>query len=634
LRDEEKQRVEERVALAERSTHVVEKLTERLMETDRKRSEEAIKAQEKHSGFMLNTLTTVFSQQQESSRQQADRMREMDQFRMQQDREFFERQRQEVEAQRMRERDEAERRRMAEKEEWERRRDEERERMTAEQRRWEADARRREEEAERRRSAEKEENQLRLERERLELEMRRDQLRAEREQAKQELEERRLREQQEFERKMTAERDERERRERADRERWERERAEAERKREDERREWERREQLRREEMQRESDRRREEMQRENERRREEMQLQMKQMEMTAQRDREHAERMLEMARIEREAQRDAALQREKQEREAREQAERERQRQHDMALKEMEMAKERDREHQERMMQLAKIQQGGGLGNITEMLGMDTADVLAKIFGGGESKESGWADAIPKVLGSIAEIGKVALSGPPRGQTNEHGRRQVAGRKERQIAIQTPEGVRMIPASQFAELQAKMAQAQGIPMPVGDFDPGTMTFVPPPGEPPADAQETRSAAAAPAAEAEESKPETPYAQALQVDPMRRAKEAGLPLKDQRTARKAIRALGDKLAKSPEDEWFGIVAEAITKELAIYHYIAAVSVYVALAEAKIEPDLADRIVRALQESDMIPDSVPYTEADYARIKAEAEAQGGAEQEEA
>jgi hypothetical protein len=642
LRVEDKQRVEERVSLAERSAETVQKMTERLMESDRHRSEEAIKAQKEHSGFMLNTLTTVFGQQQEASRQQSDRMREMDQFRMQQDREFFERQRQEMEMQRSRERDESERRRASEREEferrrrqegeeWQRRREEERERLGSEARRLEMEAQRREQEMERKRQQEKDEMNLRLEREKLEMETRREAMREERERWRQELEERRRREQQEFERKMALEREERERRERADRERWQRESQEAERKREEERREWERREALRREEMT-----------REGERRREEMALQMKQMEMNAQRDREHAERMSEQGRMERESQREAQLAREKQEREAREAVERDRQRQHEMAMREMEMAKERDREHQERMMQLSKLQQGGGLGGITEMLGMDTADVLAKIFGASEGGEdSGWADAIPKVLGSIAEIGKVALSNQAaaKGGTQQHGRKQVGARKERQIAIQTPEGIRMIPASELARLQSSMTQ--GVPVPAAVQQPGvdlpTAPFIPP-GAEAFDAEfEEAPARRQQVEEAEdnfrEAMAESPemsaYVAGTEVNTLRRAKEAGIKLPDQRKARRAIRKLADKLEKANEDEWFGLTAEAITKDLVIYHYIEAVSVYAALAEAKVPSTLAVRIVKALKESGMIPDSVPYTEEDWQRLQ-EAQPEGSSE----
>jgi hypothetical protein len=595
LRDEEKQRVEERVSMAERSATVVQQMTERLMQSDRMRSEEAIKSQKEHSGFMMNTLTQVFTQQQEAARQQADRMREVDQGRMAQDREFFERQRQEMEIRRAAERDEHERRRRQEVEDWQRRRDEDRERMAAEQRRLETEAQRRESDAERRRQQDKDEMELRLQREKMELESRREQLRAEREAARAEMEDRRRREQQEFERKLALEREERERRERADRERWQQEQAAAERRREEERREWERRESMRREEMQREA-----------ERRREETQLQMKQMEMNAQRDREHSERMAEMARLEREAQRETQLAREKSEREARESAERERQRQYELQKFEMEQSKERDREHQERMMQLSSMnnQSSGGLSGLTEMLGMETPELLGKIFG--KEDEKGWASAIPKVLGSIAEIGKVALTAPPGGGAPvEHGRRQIPG-AEPQVAIQTPEGVKMVPASELQRLQASLPATSFIPGEPGMAEPVLAEGQEIP-------QELREAAARQA----EAAAVHPVDEAREVNTLRRAKAAGMALADQRKARKAIRKLVEDLKKAPEDDWFGLVAAAITEEINVYHYINAVSVYAALAEVRADAGLADRIVKALKESGMIPEDLPYTEADYA-----------------
>ena len=121
----------------------------------------------------------------------------------------------------------------------------------------------------------------------------------------------------------------------------------------------------------------------------------------------------MEMARLEREAQREAAQARERAEAEARQLAEAERQRQHALTMREMEISKERDREHAERMVQMTKNQQSGGLGQIGEVLGMDTPELLQRIFGGGgDDKGGGWADAVPKILGSMADVGKAVLAG------------------------------------------------------------------------------------------------------------------------------------------------------------------------------------------------------------------------------
>ena len=595
LREEEKARAEERVALAQRASDTTEKMMERLMHSDRSRSEEAMKAQKQHSDLLMTTLTTVFSQQQEASRSQSDRMREQDAVRLQQDREYFERQRQE-----------SEERRRLEREEYERKREHEREQAKLEAQKREAEL------------------ALRLEREKLEMESKREEMRQERERQRQEAEERRQREVMEFERKMQLEREERERRERSDRDRWEREKLEAERKRDEERREWERREQLRREEMSREADRRREEMQ-----------IQMKQMEVNAQRDREHAERMSEMARLEREAQREAALQREKTEREAREQAERDRQRQFELQKFEMEQAKERDREHAERMLQMSKMQQSGGLSGLTDMLGMETPELLGRIFGGGDDDGGSWTDAIPKVLGGLGELGKAVMAGQAAQQ-----QQAVAGGRvprpdaQQRIPIQTPQGVKMITVDQLRELRARqeaMSQ-QALPVPVPAFAPS--------GEDEMQAMPTEEAAepgvVLDTQEVEEAAPDVSaaYAEAVEVQTTTLAKAAGLSLKDMRAARKALRSLAQKIGKAEEEEWEGLITAALISETRIFNYIQAVSAYAAFAETKADPELVEQVIAALQKSDLVPDgSIPYTQADLKEQQAaEAEGQSAGETE--
>ena len=650
LREEERRRSEERISMAERTANVVQTMTEKMMATDRIRSEEALKSQEKQSSFVMNTLTSVFQQQQEAARIQAERLREADMLRMQQDREFYERQRMEAEAQRQRERDEFERKRLAEAAEWERRQQQERSRLEDERARLEAqrrfeleqaraeadrkekelerrreieraeiearmeqvrmEAERREKELERKRELEKSELQIRLDRDRMELEARREAMKAEQERYRLEMEEKRRAEAAEFERKMKLEQEERDRRERMDRERWEREKLAAEQRREDERREWERREALRREEMQREADRRREETQ-----------MQMKQMEMTAQRDREHAERMLEMARIEREAQREAQLQREKQEREAREAAERDRQRQHDMALKELEVAKERDREHQERMLQLQKLQMGGGLGSITETLGLNTADVLEKIFGRGEEpKEGGWAESVPKVLGTIAEMAQTAMRLQAQKQTEAPRPRLPS--TERMIPVQTPSGTLMVPAS---ELSRMMAGGRVEDLPQHPTVPAHHAHPPAP-EPRGSQQAPVKEEVVPSASPDEA-PASPtpavpedYLAVEGIDPVKRAKDAGIPPIKQRPIRKALRELVQKLNTSPEEDWTPLAVEALTRVPQVLDYLKAVTVSVALVEAGASPDLFARVTAALKASGIVPDDIPYNEPDLLRLQ--------------
>jgi hypothetical protein len=456
---------------------------------------------------------------------------------------------------------------------------------------------RKEKEIDARRELEREEARMRLEREKMEFEQRREELRQERNRMRQEAEDRRQREQQEFDRKLQLEREERERRERADRERWEREKIEYERKREEERRAWDRRE----------------------ERRREEMQVQMKQMEMNAQRDREHSERMAEMARIEREAQREAALQREKTEREARESSERERQRQFDLQKFEMEQAKERDREHAERMLQLSKAQSTGGLGNIGEMLGMETPELLGRLFGSDE--DSGWADAIPKMLGSLGEIGKAVVAGQQAGAQNVHGRVPRTDTQQR-IPIQTPQGVRMITVDELRELQAQQAamSAQSAPpaMPV-PVEPG-VTRVSADAFAPTAVPEPASGGFP--SMADTSTPSHIEA-AVNVDTSARAKASGMKLKEMRDARKGLRNLAGQLAKAPESEWEGVIAASLMSEPSILGYIVAVTAYAAFVETKADPELIERVVAAMRRSELVPDGmIPYTEADLAAMQAE------------
>jgi len=563
LRAEEKIRAEERVATAERSANVVQTMTEKLMHSDRLRSDEAMKSQKEHGSVLMGTMTTVFQQQQEAQRQQAERMRQEDTRRQAQDREFYERQRQETES-----------RRMQEKEDWERKRDEDRQRMRMEQ---EARDAQRKYELEQLRI----ESERKRDEERQRLERDRERIREERDRGKQEMEERRL----------------------ADAREWEKRREDEARKREQERQDWERRESLRRDEMSREQDKRREEML-----------LQTKGMEMTAQKDREHSERMMEMARLERETQREAQAAREKMERDSRDMQDRERQRSHDMAVREMEMAKERDREHQERMMKLSS----GGMDGLKGMLGMETPELLAKIFGNGEDGEGGgWADAIPKVLGSLAEIGKVALTAQAE-QAAATETPRLAAPAEKQVAIQTPEGVKMVPVSVLQQAQREMAESRSSLPPVATGA-GTLPLPDFPMRPPEHQESLVLDAKAVEVAQEEEIEVTPYKAAKEVKCLARAKEHGISLSDQRKARKAARKLVEKARKAPKEEWQDITTSIVMETFEIYEYIKFVTVYAALAEAGAEEKLANEVVEALKESGMIPAEVPYTEADYQRI---------------
>lgn len=656
LRAEEKARTEERMNMAARSADVVQQMTERLMAADRSRATEQLAGQKEQANMLMSTLTTVFQQQQEAARQQAERLREADMSRLTMDREFFERQRQQQELTRDRERQDYEQRQSQERNrlEMEAKRMQEQRNFELEQLRIEGQ--RREGENERKRQQEKEELALRLERERMEMERQRQQMAEERERWRAELEEKRRGESQEWERKRQMEREEAERRrqierddgerkEREYRERMDRERMEwqqrleqqkaeiesrrlsEERRAREEREAWERRMQLEKQDNERREQVRREELQREADRRREETLMQVKQMEMQAQRDREHQEKMMEMGRLEREAQRDAQLSREKAEAEQRALSEAERQRQHTLTLKEMDLSKERDREHQERMMQMSKIQQGGGFGQLGETLGMETPELLSRIFGGGGEGGGSWSEAIPKVLGSIAEVGKAALTArAPQMQVEGRRKQRKGGQSGQMVRVQTPQGPQLIPievARQHGLLEQPALTGNQMPdtpdllarraraaaMAAGDTGPSIEELM---------AQDLAQQADAnqPAVETAEPAPQSPYDMGVEVDTMARAKMTGMKLLQQKKGRKGIKKLIDRLNTAEESEWDDIVMGAIIENLDIYHYIQAVSYYAAMAEGGSGPELADKVAVKLRGHELVPEDIHYTEDDW------------------
>lgn len=659
LRQEEKARTEERMNMAARSADVVQQMTERLMAADRARATEQMAGQKEQANMLMSTLTTVFQQQQEAARQQAERLREADMSRLSMDREFFDRQRQQQEGQRERER-----------QEWEQRQTHERDRLEMEARRMQdqrnheleqlrIEAARRETEMERKRQSEKEEIALRLERERMEMERQRQQVIEERERWRAELEEKRRAEAQEWERKRQMEREEadrrrqvekdendrkeREYRERVDRERMEwQQRLEAqkaeieskrlseERKSREERESWERRMQIERQENERREQMRREELQREAERRREETQLQMKQMEMQAQRDREHQEKMLEMSRLERDAQRNAQLSREKAEAEQRAMSEAERQRQHSLTMREMELSKERDREHAERMIQMSKSQQAGGFGQIGETLGMDTPELLQRIFGGGGDGGSSWSDAIPKVLGSIAEVGKAALTARAPQPQIEGRRKQNRPPSGQMVRVQTPQGPQLIPvevARRHGLLEQRaLPEATGFGQMAQGVSPSVEALAEKNSPSMEDliAQDLQRQAGEGADKKASAEALTDYEKGGEVDTLTRAKMAGMNLLQQKKGRKGIRALIERLNGADETEWDEIVMGTIMENLDIYHYIQAVSYYAAMAEGHAGEELTDKVAARLRAHVLVPDDLIFSEDDWAAAQTAAE----------
>ena len=590
LRTDDGQRAQERIDLATQAAQGVQAITERMMRDESSRAERAMKAQADQSQMLLTTLTQIFASAQNQQHSVSETARAADHQRLEQERQYAERVRQEQEMRGRRDLQEMEERRKMEQIRLEEERNQLRQQREFEVKQLELRAQR-----------DREEMLTRLEKSKMEEERR---WQREREEMDRKLQ----REQLEWQNRWKMEQEERERRERIDREERERRERDAERK------------------LQLEAEAQRA---RDAERNRAH-EIAMKQMDVSASRDREHAERMLQMSRVELEAQRQSTEQRSQREREEAKEREQERIRQHDRMLKEAELQAQKDREHAERMMQLTQMQmRNDSFGGIPELvgkakdllgtLGIDPSDLIdrfmnppepaAAVEGGGGS---GWAEAVPKMLGALAEVGKAAFEAQ-------------AAKKSPQIPQQPmmvmPPG--MMPGYNGMPAYPGM---QGAPMP---GMPGVPSLVSPelqgqralpdtqlfdnvPQQEPqaegelAEGQELQQ-------EEPEQEEAKPVSQAERL--MEAATDAGLAMQTQRKARKAIRALVRKLSSAKEDDWFGVIAGAIQNEISIYHYVKAVTVRAALQEAGADDELAIRVVEAMRKSGMIPEDVPFEEGD-------------------
>lgn len=648
---------EERVRFAMQQGSAVEKMAERLMAADKARADEALKSQSGQSQFMMTALAQMAEQGRRAAQDALERQQAEEKLRQDRERAYFERLRVQEADQRKAERDEQEQRRRNDLADWEARRERERQELAAE-------TQRRDKAIEERMEALRLENQARIR----ELELRRAEVEAQnariaaettaRLEAEKLAWEQKVRlEREERDARIQAEREERERRDRQERE--ERERRDREREEREERRREELREDLRRREeaAAREDARRREELAAAEARRREELaaaearrqaelQLQLKQLETAAAQNKEHATHMLQMAQIERDAQRTAVEARERQEREAREIAEKQRERAHAAEMTRLDREHQAAREHQERLATLQREQASGGFGRLGELVGLDSQEVLKRIFTAGE--DGGWAEAIPKTLGALAEAWARAQNQggpPPRAAVSAAEMRQIPAQPEPMITIQTPDGPRSITQTAFRTLQEQARQAQraggsgrGAPVPTA---PGML--VPPPALPTveegsseagSDSQSAEPAATpvsspTPAPPPAPTPPPPEYLAAQDVECLKRAQAAGMKLGEARKARTKIRKLVAQLAKEPEDQWRTTVTGLVMTAPEIFSYLEAVSVWAALAETKVDPDIACRMVLLIQEADAGIRSatgatdplLPYTEADLQAFQA-------------
>lgn len=283
--------------------------------------------------------------------------------------------------------------------------------------------------------------------------------------------------------------------------------------------------------------------------------------------------------------------------REATESREREaeRQRQHDRALKELESAAQRDREHQERMMKLSTIESeakhraetGDVLGGATKLLGqlgISLPDLLrpqAPEVDEGPAEPSPWVAVIPVALAALAEFAKMAT----------------------------------------ARSQAQAAQAPLLPPGPGPIIQPIQTRLPSPGVPVQPVVPTQPQAqpireggdpTPVAAQAPAAPPVNPEPHAPGLSEVAAAK--GLKLPTLRNARVALRNLVRNLSNASEDKWETITTQAISNEMAIYHYVKAVSVLSALREAGADDALSTRVIHMMRNSPAVAaigTDIPY-----------------------
>ena len=346
--------------------------------------------------------------------------------------------------------------------------------------------------------------------------------------------------------------------------------------------------------------------------------------------EKEEAERKMERERLEKE------------------ERERERERQHQMKMRELEIAKERDREHAERMMHLQQAQltvqaqaAGGGLkdtikevGGLLQSIGVEPAELVQKLLsrgdeGGSSGPGEGWTDLIGKVVGTAGEVVKEQIK-----------TKRVAAMAEAGVTPQPqfqPGPFPMVPPGYggFPGMmpQGMPPQAQRmLPGPVAGMPqvpPGYMLVQGPNGQPVMVPAQQPMPMGYPQQgfpgmeddedegddEDEDDEGDDGDDEGDEGDEEEEAVAAppavALNPAAQKTARSGLRSLVGKLGKAKEGDWEGIIATAIATEPSIYHYVQAVTVKRALAEAGANPKLTARIMAALKASSLVPADLRY-----------------------
>lgn len=86
-----------------------------------------------------------------------------------------------------------------------------------------------------------------------------------------------------------------------------------------------------------------------------------------------------------------------------------------------------------------------------------------------------------------------------------------------------------------------------------------------------------------------------------------------MKLRDQRTARNALRKLVRRMVRADPSEWEAKIAGAIAAEISIYHYIQAVGLKSAIAESGGDMDFIAALTASLKASEMVPADINYGE---------------------
>lgn len=356
-------------------------------------------------------------------------------------------------------------------------------------------------------------------------------------------------------------------------------------------------------------------------------------MELNRQREKEDAERKERIAREERERQdrllmeersrreereareakerEELRIRREEREREEAREREAERQRQHELRVKEFEAQAQRDREHAEKMLAMAKLELEaksnasnadplGGALKFFGQLGVPKDEVLARVLGGGgaakgeeedDEKAPAWLAALPMVAGALGEMMKARGGAQP------------------QRAAAAP----VIPP-QFVP-----GPVQNMPRPAMRPPPRPL-----PAPPPVAQQRPQPTPALVATRPVEDEPLPPMPEVPEVEDTpppkpaslsEIANAAGMTLKQQKSARIALRALVKQMQSAEEEKWEDLIGTAIMGEIAIFHYVKAVTVRSAILETGADEAFAARVIAAMRQSSLVPEDLPYGDAD-------------------